>query len=142
MAFEWITLNGSCDACLALEGYHDEAPQRPHDYCDCEIFDDIFEENEGLPPGTCWGEVDEGGDLYVDGVVMIAVDVFKVCADGDEVHGSFEMEQTFDEWYDAWIEDPNGEEWQEWHDEVWDRIDGMCAHELEYECTTFVDPTP
>jgi hypothetical protein len=74
--------------------------------------------------------------------VTITVNVFKVCADGEEVDDFFEIEQTFDEWYDAWIENSDGEEWQEWHQEMWDEIDGMCEHELEYQCTTFVDPTP
>lgn len=138
MAFEWITLNGSCAACLALAGYHDEEPARPHESCDC----DIFEDDPGFPPGTCWGIVEIDSDLYVDGSIMIEVDVFKICADGDEVSTSFFTEQTFDEWYDAWFEDLGGDEWWEWHNEVDARIQATCAGELEDRCTTFVDPTP
>jgi hypothetical protein len=73
---------------------------------------------------------------------MIEVDVFKICADGDEVSTSFFTEQTFDEWYDAWFEDLGGDEWWEWHNEVDARIQATCAGELEDRCTTFVDPTP
>jgi len=45
------------------------------------------------------------GDLYVNGIVTIEVQVFKICADSDEVSDSFDMEQIFDEWYAAWIEE-------------------------------------
>lgn len=138
MGFEWITLNGSCAMCLALEGYHDEEPERPHPNCDC----DIFEEDTGYPPGTCWGEIEYDSELYVGGVVTIQIDVYKTCADGDEVHDYFVMEQTFDEWYQAFFEEENGEEWHEWNDELTERIHAMCDQELEYQCTTFVDPTP
>jgi hypothetical protein len=138
MAFEWTTLNGSCAVCLALEGYYDEEPKRPHDYCDCEIVD----EHETPTHSDCWATIDEDSDLYVDGIVTITVNVFKVCADGDQVQGYYDTEQTFDEWYAAWIENSGGEEWEEWHQEVWNAIDAMCEQELEDECTTFVDPTP
>lgn len=140
MGFQWITISRSCAVCLALEGYHDEEPERPHPKCDC----DIFEEDEGIPPGTCWGEIAFGSDLYyIDGVVSIEVDVFKICANGMEVHDSFDMEKSFDDWYRAFIEEEeNGEKWNEWHDELYARIQAMCEQDLEYECTTFVDPTP
>jgi hypothetical protein len=138
MGFEWILLNGSCALCTALAGYHEEEPARPHETCDC----DIFESDPGFPPGTCWGVVEIGSDIYVDGVVTIEVDVFKICANGTEVSTSFFIDQTFDEWYAAWFENENGPEWTAWHAEVDARIEGACAHDLEYECTTFVDPTP
>ena len=138
MGFEWITLNGSCAACLALEGYHDEEPERPHPNCDCDIFE--VDEND---PGACWAIInDDDSGLYVDGVVTFEVDVYKVCADGNEVHDFFLMEASFDEWYEAFIEEDNGKEWDEWHDELHDRMLAMCEQELEYECTTFSDPTP
>jgi hypothetical protein len=144
MSFQWIAVSQSCEICLALEAYHEEEPQRPHPNCDCEIFEEIFEEKQGFRPGSCWGEVSpyDGWDTYVDGVVVKFVKVIKICADGDQVEGTIEIEQTLDDWMAAWIDDPNGEAWHEYHEEMWAGIDDMCEHELEDECTTFVDPTP
>lgn len=138
MGFEWIVLNGSCAACLALAGYHDEEPARPHVKCDC----DIFEDDPGYPPGTCWAIAELGSDLWIDGMMVIEIDVYKICPNGDEISTSFHMDQLFDEWYEAFIENPGGEEWADWHDELYARIDATCAGELEDRCTTFVDPTP
>lgn len=137
MGFEWITLNKSCAVCLALEGYHDEEPARPHPMCDC----DIFEEDDGLPPGTCWGEITLGADLYVNGVMTIPVRVYKICPNGDQVSDYFVMESSFEDWYEAFIED-DYEAWSDWHDDMHAQIHAMCERELEYRCTTFVDPTP
>ncbi len=143
MAFEWVVVNGSCAACEAMVGLWDEEPQRPHDYCDCDVFEDIFDEEDGLSPGTCWGDVDiDDPGTYVDGVVTMFVDVHYICGDGSEVDDSFTIEQSLDEWLDAWIDNPDGAEWEEWHEEAQERIHAMCEGELEDECTTFEVPSP
>lgn len=136
MAFEWVTLDG-CAVCMALEGYYEEEPERPHPNCDCEIFEDTSE----YEPGECWGNIDSE-EWEVDTepyYYRITIRVTLICPDGDEVHDYFDLEQTVDEFMEA-FEEPDG--WIAINDEMHDRIDGMCAHELSWECSTFEIPRP
>lgn len=136
MGFQWMTLDG-CAVCLALEGLHDEEPDRPHPNCDCEIFEDT----SAFEPGECWGNVDgEVWDTDIEPFMFyLTIRVTLICPDGDTAEDSFDMEETLDEYLDR-FEDPGG--WEAFNDEMHDQIDAMCAGVLADECSTFVDPTP
>ena len=136
MGFQWLTLNG-CAVCMALEGMHDEEPDRPHPNCDCEIF----ESSEDYEPGECWGNVDsEEWETDMEPFTWrLTIKVTLVCPDGDIADDYFDMEETLDEFVDR-FEDPDG--WAEFNDDMHARIDGMCAGVLADECSTWVIPDP
>ncbi len=135
MGFEWLTLDG-CSVCMALEGYNDDEPERPHPNCDCEIF----EGGDDLEPGWCWGDLDGEPMVLTEPLRIVTfVTVTRICPDGQEVEDQFEIEQTLDEYIEV-LEDADA--WDAAYDAMHDHIDAMCANELEGRCSEFVVPDP
>jgi len=116
--YVWTT-NGGCAICDAMEGEYDDEPQRPHEFCECEI---TFVRNR--PPSGCADDVSyelndvsealadqDNATFQPDDPVIITFHFTVTCYDGSTFDEEIEIETTYEEYRDERDSAGIGEPW-------------------------------
>ncbi len=142
MPIEWITDDG-CDRCDGLAGEYEtesDLPDRPHDFCDCEILADtgsmVGNEWEIIYEGYEWENSElwyENGERHWNGELTLEGQVKVICWNGDEHEADVRLTIPLEFSGEKTEYDEDEVDWDEqWHDKAMEKME-----ELIEECPGF-----